>query len=86
VATPWGSAEVVEEVKVAQRSSDKRFTTIVQLLAGANDEPFVRIAYTTDGVARRGPVTLKLGELQRVLESVAGLPGLAAAFRIGGGA
>jgi hypothetical protein len=85
VATPWGAAEVVEEVRVAQRTSDKRFTTIVQLLAGANDEPFVRIAYTTDGVARRGPVTLKLRELGRVLDDVADQPGLAAAFRLSGG-
>src|SRR5262249_15932189 len=63
VATPWGSAEVVEEVKVAQRASEKRFATIVQLLAGADDEAYVRIAYSTDGVARRGPVTLKLRDL-----------------------
>jgi hypothetical protein len=86
VATPWGSAEVVEEVKVPQRASEKRFTTIVQLLAGANDEPFVRIAYTTDGVARRGPVTLKVRDLERVLSELSGQPGLAAVFGLDGGA
>jgi hypothetical protein len=85
VATPWGSAEVVEEVKVAQRASEKRFTTIVQLLVGSNDEPFVRIAYTTDGVARRGPVTLKARDLERVLSELAAQPGLAALFRLTGG-
>jgi hypothetical protein len=76
---------VVEEVKVAQRASEKRFTTVVQLLAGANDEPFVRIAYTTDGVARRGPVTLKVRDLERVLSEVAAQPGLASVFRLKGG-
>jgi hypothetical protein len=85
VSTPWGRAAVVEEVKVAQRASERRFTTIVQLLAGANDEPFVRIAYTTDGVARRGPVTLKVRDLERVLSELAAQPGLAAVFRLTGG-
>src|SRR5690349_4108719 len=85
VATPWGSAEVVEEVKVSQRAPERRFTTIVQLLAGADDERFVRIAYTTDGIARRGPVTLRLRDLERVLRDVAERPGLAAAFRVEGG-
>lgn len=31
--TPWGQTEVVEELTVPQRSGDKRFATIVQLLA-----------------------------------------------------
>ena len=65
---------MVEEVKVAQRAAEKRFTTIVQLLAGADDEPFVRISYTTDGVVRRGPVTLKVRDLERVLSGVAEQP------------
>ena len=77
---------MVEEVKVAQRASEKRFTTIVQLLAGANDEPFVRISYTTDGVVRRGPVTMSVRDLERVLNEVAEQPGLAAAFRLTAGA
>jgi len=85
VTTPWGPTEVVEEVKVAQRASEKRFATIVQLLAGANDEPFVRISYTTDGVVRRGPVTMRVRDLERVLNEVAEQPGLAAAFRLTGG-
>src|SRR4051812_9433690 len=84
VETPWGRAEVVEEVKIPQRAADKRFSTVVQLLAGGEGEPFVRVSYTTDGVARRGPVTLKLRELQKLLEAVREQPGLAAAFRMKG--
>ena len=34
-ATPWGPATLVEEVSVPQRSGDKRFSSIVQLLEGA---------------------------------------------------
>ena len=86
VGTPWGAAEVVEEVKVPQRAGDKRFATIVQLLSGENHEPLVRISYTTDGIVRRGPVTMKLRELGRVLAAVEGHPGLASAFRMRGGA
>jgi hypothetical protein len=31
-ATPWGAASVVEEVAVAQRAGEKRFSVVVQLL------------------------------------------------------
>src|SRR5438874_1585149 len=31
-ATPWGPAELVEELTVAQRAGDKRFSSVVQLL------------------------------------------------------
>ena len=86
VTTPWGPAAVVEEARVAQRVGEKRFAATVQLLAGADDQPYVRVSYTTDGVARRGPVTLKVRELERLLAAVRELPGLAAAFRMGGGA
>jgi hypothetical protein len=85
VTTPWGPAEVLEEARVAQRVGEKRFAATVQLLAGADDQPYVRVSYTTDGVARRGPVTLKVRELERLLTAVRAQPGLAAAFRMGGG-
>ena len=29
--TPWGSASLLDEVRVAQRAGDKHFATIVQL-------------------------------------------------------
>src|SRR6187397_1382027 len=65
-ATPWGSATVVEEVKVAQRVGDRRFASILQLLEDDRGEPLVRIAYTTDNVARRGPVTLRPKDLEKL--------------------
>ena len=63
-ATPWGPAEIVEEVKVSQRAGGKTFASIVQLLETADGEPLVRIAYTTGGVVRRGPVTLRRRDLE----------------------
>src|SRR5262249_24321056 len=64
-ATPWGVATVVEEAKVAQRAGDKRFASIVQLLENVRGEPLIRIAYTTDGVARRGPVPRRPRDVER---------------------
>ncbi|HEY3922159.1 MAG TPA: hypothetical protein VGL76_08605 [Gaiellaceae bacterium] len=63
-ATPWGAAEIVEEVKVQQRAAGKSFASVVQLLVTTAGDPLVRIAYTTDGVARRGPVTLRPRDLE----------------------
>ena len=57
-ATPWGQAELVEELTLAQRAGDKRFASVVQLLEAPGGEQLVRFAYTTGGSARRGPVTL----------------------------
>jgi hypothetical protein len=64
--TPWGPATVIEEARVAQRAGDKRFASVVQLLEGGDGRPLVRVAYTTDGVARRGPVTLRARDLERL--------------------
>ena len=57
--TPWGPAEIVEEAKVSQRVGDETFASIVQLLETKDGKALIRFAYTTDGVARRGPVTLR---------------------------
>ena len=76
-ATPWGLATLVEEVSVPQRSGDKRFSSIVQLLEGSKGERFVRFAYTTGGTARRGPVTLRARDMERLVEGLAGTPELA---------
>ena len=45
----------------------------------------MRFAYTTDGVSRRGPVTLKLKDLERMRAALAAHPALADAL-LGGGA
>jgi len=76
-ATPWGPATLLEEVSVPQRSGDKRFASVVQLLEGAKGERFVRFAYTTGGTARRGPVTLRARDVERLVEGLAARPELA---------
>jgi hypothetical protein len=84
-ATPWGPAQTVEQVSLPQRAGEKRFASVVQLLETEKGERYVRFAYTTGGVARRGPVTLRLRDLERLRGALAEHPELAAAFGYGGG-
>jgi hypothetical protein len=79
-ATPWGPAAVVEELQVPQRAGDRRFSSIVQLLEGPRGERLVRFAYSTGGVARRGPVTLRERDLERLRAAVGSCPQLARAL------
>jgi hypothetical protein len=79
-ATPWGPAELVEELKLAQRAGEKRFSSVVQLLEVDGGERLVRFAYTTDGSARRGPVTLRLRDLERLRAGLAERPARAEAL------
>ena len=65
-ATPWGTAAIVEEVAVPQRTVDKRFSIVVQLLETRKGDRLVRLAYTTDGSVRRGPVTMRARDLERL--------------------
>ena len=81
-ATPWGPATLLEELKLPQQAGDKRFASLVQLLENAKGERLVRFAYATDGVARRGPVTLRLRDLERLRSSLARHPGLEEALRL----
>jgi hypothetical protein len=78
--TPWGKTVVVEELTVPQRAGEKRFATIVQLLADAKGDELVRFAYSTGGTARRGPVTLRARDLERLRSALAEHPGLARAL------
>jgi hypothetical protein len=80
-ATPWGPAEVVEELTVPQRAGDRRFATVVQVLRDKKGEEFVRFAYSTDGIARRGPVTLRERDLERFRAALAKHPAIAAALK-----
>ena len=75
-ATPWGAAALVEELILQQRAGDKRFASVVQLLETGKGERLVRFAYTTDGVARRGPVTLRVRDLERLRTALADRPAL----------
>jgi hypothetical protein len=79
-ATPWGPAELLEEVKLTQRAGEKRFSSVVQLLEVEGGERLVRFAYMTDGSARRGPVTLRLRDLERLRSGLAERPALAEAL------
>ena len=81
-ATPWGPAELVEELTLAQRSGDKRFASVVQLLEAKGGERLVRFAYTTGGSARRGPVTLRARDLERLRAGLAERPALAEALGV----
>jgi len=84
-ATPWGAATVVDELAVQQRAGEKRFASVVQLLE-AGGERLVRFSYATDGVSRRGPVTLRARDLERLRAELTKHPELAAALGLGGGA
>ena len=66
IITPWGKAVAVEQVTVAQRAGERRFATVVELLETADGERLVRFAYTTGGSVRRGPVTLRAKDLERM--------------------
>jgi len=80
--TPWGEASVVEELRVAQRAGGRRFASLVQLLEGPKGERLVRFAYSTDGRSRRGPVTFRERDLERLKHGLEELPGLAEALSL----
>jgi hypothetical protein len=82
-ATPWGAATLVDELTLPQRAGDKRFASVVQLLEAPRGERLVRFAYSTDGTARRGPVTLRVRDLKRLREALADHPELAEVLRLG---
>ena len=65
-ATPWGAAALVEEATIPQRVGERRFSVVVQLLEAPGGERLIRFAYTTDGSARRGPVTMRARDLERL--------------------
>jgi hypothetical protein len=76
VMTPWGKASELEQVSVPQKAGEQHFATIVQLLETAGGERLVRFAYTTDGVSRRGPVTMRARDVERLHKLLARAPEL----------
>jgi hypothetical protein len=83
--TPWGRATLVEELSLPQRAGEKRFASVVQLLETDTGERVVRFAYTTGGAARRGPVTLRTRDLEKLRAQLASRPALAAALGFAAG-
>jgi hypothetical protein len=84
-ATPWGAATLIDELMLPQRAGEKRFASVVQLLEASRGERLVRFAYSTGGTARRGPVTLRLRDLERLRAALVEHPELAEVLRLGGG-
>ena len=88
IVTPWGGATLVERLAVRQRAGDRQFASVVELLENDRGERLVRFAYSTGGVVRRGPVTLRARDVERLHAALAKTPELAAALGIevhGGG-
>jgi hypothetical protein len=76
-ATPWGPATLLEKVDLKQRAGEKRFSSVVELLETDGGERLIRFAYTTGGAVRRGPVTMKARDVDRLRDAVAKKPELA---------
>ena len=85
ITTAWGTAKLLEEVTLPQRAGRKRFASVIQLLEDDKGDWLVRFAYTTDGTARRGPVTLRGADLERLRDRLGDHPSLAAALGFGAG-
>lgn len=83
-ATPWGKAAIVDEVSVPQRAGERRFASVVQLLE-LEGERLVRFSYTTSGTARRGPVTLRERDLEKLRAAVGKHEQLAEMLGLNGG-
>jgi hypothetical protein len=79
-ATPWGAAAILEEVSIPQRVGERRFAVVVQLLETGSGERLVRFAYTTQGAARRGPVTMRARDVERLRAALERAPVLGAAL------
>jgi hypothetical protein len=75
-ATPWGQAKVVDQLELKQQAGEKRFASIVQLLESEKGEALVRFAYSTGGSARRGPVTLRARDVEKLKTELADHPEL----------
>jgi hypothetical protein len=85
ITTAWGKAQLVEEITLKQRAGRKHFASVVQLLEDDKGDWLVRFAYTTDGTARRGPVTFRGADLERLRDQLGDHPSLAAALGFVGG-
>jgi hypothetical protein len=72
----------MDEVRLSQQAGGKRFAVVVQLLESERGEPLVRLSYSTGGSIRRGPVTLRARDLEKLKAAVAARSALAAVLGI----
>ena len=79
-STPYGPATLVERVSLSQKAGNKKFSSVIELLETDRGDRLVRVAYSTDGTVRRGPVTLRERDLARLREELAKAPELADAL------
>lgn len=79
ITTPWGAASVVDRFTVPQRAGERRFASVVELLEHKG-ERLVRFAYSTDGTARRGPVTLRARDIEKLRSELVRHPEIAEAL------
>jgi hypothetical protein len=84
--TPWGPATLVEKVAVSQRAGEKHFSSVFELLEDAKGARLIRIAYATGGSDRRGPVTLRARDIDRLRDALVKAPELAEALGLTRGA
>jgi hypothetical protein len=80
ISTPFGAATLVERVSLPQKAGDRRFTSLVELLETDRGDRLIRIAYSTDGSVRRGPVTFRTRDLERLRAALAKAPALSDAL------
>jgi hypothetical protein len=85
VATPWGAATVVDQLSLPQRAGSRSFASVVQLLEDERGEALVRVAYSTGGNVRRGPVTFRARDLEKLRALLVKHPALAHALGAAGG-
>jgi hypothetical protein len=84
--TPWGPATLVEKVSLPQQAGDKHFSSVIELLEDQKGKRFIRVAYATGGAVRRGPVTFRARDLERLSRLLAKSPELAGVLGLDRGA
>jgi hypothetical protein len=85
-ATPWGDAVVVEKLSLRQQAGDRRFDSVIELLENDRGDQLIRVAYATDGTNRRGPVTFRARDVERLRAALQKAPALAALLGLEEGA
>ena len=81
IATPWGKATLVDEVRVQQRAGDKRFSSVL-FPVFKSGYGLVFFASATTGAARRGPVTLRARDLEKLRAALRDRPELTEVLRL----